>query len=123
MRKVMGILMARGGFVAHTGLTDMRLIEKKAEEGDANCELVIRAFIYHVCRYIGAQFAALSCEADAIVLTGGIAYSKRVVEDVTTCVGKLATVMVYPGEEESEALVAGALRVLRGEEELAPLKM
>lgn len=122
MRGVMGILMAKGGFVAHTGLTDMRLIEKKAAEGDANCDLVIRAFIYHVCRYIGAQFAALGCEADAIVLTGGIAYSKRVVEAVTACVSKLAPVMVYPGEEENTAMVAGVLRVLRGEEELAPIK-
>ena len=83
---------------------------------------MIRAFIYHVCRYIGAQFAALGCEADAIVLTGGIAYSKRVVEAVTACVSKLAPVMVYPGEEENTAMVAGVLRVLRGEEELAPIK-
>lgn len=122
LRGVMNILMAQGGFIAHTGLSDMRLIEKKAEEGDANCELVIQAFIYHVCRYIGAQFAALGCEADAIVLTGGIAYSKRVVEAVTACVGKLAPVMVYPGENEIEAMVVGTLRVLRGEEEITPVK-
>jgi len=121
MRKIMGIIMARGGFAAHTGMTDMRQIEEKAAGGDENCERVIRAFIFQVCRYIGAQFAALGCEADAIVLTGGIAYDKRVVDEVTKCVGKLAPVMAYPGEEEAEAMIAGVLRVLRGEEAIVPV--
>lgn len=116
-REVFDILINKGGFVAHTGLTDMRLIEKKASEGDEKCEMAVRAFIYQVCRFIGAQFAALGCEADAIVLTGGIAYDQRVVDEVTKCVGKLAPVLVYPGEEETAAMVGGALRVLRGEEE------
>ena len=114
--KIMSIMSTNGGFLAHTGMTDMRLIEEKAANGDANCDLIVRAFIYQVCRYIGAQFAALGCEADAIVLTGGIAYDKRVVAEVTNCVGKLAPVMVYPGEDEAGAMVAGVLRVLRGEE-------
>lgn len=122
MKKLKEIQLSQGGFVAHTGMSDMRLIEKKAAEGDDNCELVIKAFIYQVCRYIGAQFAALECEADAIVLTGGVSYSKRITEAITDCVGKLAPVMVYPGEEENEAMVSGVLRVLRGEEELAAIR-
>ncbi len=115
-RDMIALLMARGGFVAHTGLTDLRLIEEKAANGDANCDLVIRAFIYQVNRYIGAQYTVLDCDCDAIVLTGGIAYSERVVQGVRARVGKLAPVLVYPGEEETESMVAGALRVLRGEE-------
>ena len=122
LRDIYEILRSHGGFVAHTGLSDMRLIEKKVDEGDANCDLVFRAFIYQVCRYIGAQYAALDCEADAIVLTGGVAYSKRIVEAVSACVGKLAPVLVYPGEDETEAMITGTLRVLRGEEEVVPVK-
>ena len=63
----------------------------------------------------------LNCNCDGIILTGGIAYSKRVVEAVRGCVGKLAPVLVYPGEEESTAMVAGPLRILRGEEALIEL--
>ena len=114
-KEVMSMLMTGGGFLAHTGYTDLRIIEKKAAEGDANCDLVVRAFIYQVCRYIGAQFTVLGCQADAIVLTGGMAYSDRVVTGVKDCVGKLAPVLVYPGEKENEAMVAGVLSVLRGE--------
>lgn len=121
LRGFKNMMLAQGGFVAHTGMSDLRDIEKKAAEGDANCDLVIRAFIYHICRYIGAQYAALGCEADAIVLTGGVAYSKRVTEAVSACVGKLAPVLVYPGEEENEAMIAGTLRVLRGEEAVIPV--
>lgn len=114
-KDIMSMIMTGGGFLAHTGYTDLRIIEKKAEEGDEHCDLVIRAFIYQVCRYIAAQFAVLNCEADAIVLTGGIAYSDRVVSGIRDCVGKLAPVMVYPGEKENEAMVDGVLSVLRGE--------
>lgn len=118
-KDINSMIMTGGGFLAHTGYTDLRIIEQKAAEGDANCDLVIRAFIYQVNRYIGAQFTVLNCEADAIVLTGGIAYSDRVVNGIKSCVGKLAPVMVYPGEEENKAMVEGVLTVLRGE--IAPI--
>ena len=121
LRGVMDILLSKGGFIAHTGFSDLRLIEQKAAEGDTNCDLAIRAFIYQVCKYIGAQFAALGCEADAIVLTGGVAYSKRVTEAISACVGKLAPVLVYPGENEIEAMAVGTLSVLRGEENVIPV--
>ncbi len=111
----MDLIMTQGGFLAHTGCTDLRIIEQKAADGDAHCDLIIRAFIYQVCRYIGAQFTVLNCQADAIVLTGGIAYSQRVVGGIRDCVGKLAPVLVYPGEKENEAMVDGVLSVLRGE--------
>lgn len=114
-KDMMNLIMTGGGFLAHTGYTDLRIIEQKAAEGDANCDLIIRAFIYQVCRYIGAQFTVLNCQADAIVLTGGMAYSDRVVQGIKDCVGKLAPVLVYPGEKENEAMVDGVLSVLRGE--------
>lgn len=120
-KDLLKIVMATGGFFAHTGLTDFRLIEQKAAEGDEKCDLLIRAFIYQVCRYIGAQYTVLNCNCDGIILTGGIAYSKHVVEGIRRCVGKLAPVLVYPGEEESTAMVTGALRILRGEEALVEL--
>lgn len=116
-KDVMGMLTTGGGFLAHTGYTDLRIIEKQASEGDKNCDLIVRAFIYQVCRYIGAQYTVLNCQADAIVLTGGIAYSDRVVKGIKDSVGRLAPVLVYPGEKENEAMVDGVLSVLRGETE------
>lgn len=116
-KDVMNMIMTGGGFLAHTGYTDLRIIEQKAAEGDANCDLAVRAFIYQVSRYIAAQCAVLCCDVDGIVLTGGMAYSQRVVNGIRERVGKLAPVIAYPGEEENEAMVDGVLSVLRGERE------
>ena len=116
-KDVMNIIQTGGGFLALTGYTDLRIIEQKAAEGDANCDLAVEAYIYQVSRYIAAQCAVLCCDVDGIVLTGGMAYSKRVVEGIRRRIGKLAPVLPYPGEEENEAMVAGVLSVLNGERE------
>ena len=46
-----------------------------------------------------------------------MAHAAYLVEAIIERIGFLAPVVVVPGEEEMEALAAGALRVLRGEEE------
>ena len=61
--------------------------------------------------------AALGIAPDALVITGGLAHSKVLVDWIVERVSFLAKVMVYPGEEEMGALAAGVLRVLRGEEQ------
>ena len=54
---------------------------------------------------------------DAIILTGGIAYSQLTVDKLTESIGWIAPITVYPGEDELLALAQGALRVMTGEEE------
>jgi butyrate kinase len=61
--------------------------------------------------------AVLHGEVDAILLTGGIAHDKELTAKVTEMVKFIAPVTVVPGEFEMEALAAGALRVLTGQEE------
>ena len=55
-------------------------------------------------------------KVDAILLTGGIAYSKYVVNYIKERVEFISQVVVYPGEDELLALAEGGLRVLKGEE-------
>ena len=54
---------------------------------------------------------------DAIVLTGGLAYGKEFVKEISEHINWIADVMIHPGENELQALAEGALRVLRDEEE------
>ena len=54
----------------------------------------------------------------AILLGGGIVHDKRVVDGLTKMCSRIAQIRAYPGEFEMEALAAGALRALRGEEEI-----
>lgn len=117
MDEVIKMLFVKGGFASYTGLTDVRLIEQKAAQGDPDCELAMQAFTYQAAKEIAAQCAVLHCSlVDAIVITGGMAYSERIVSDIKKRVGTIAPVLVFPGEEEGKAMVEGALRVLRGEE-------
>ena len=53
---------------------------------------------------------------DAVILTGGLAYSKMLTDMVIGYLHNLARVVVIPGENEMEALALGGLRLLRGEE-------
>lgn len=58
---------------------------------------------------------ALKGNVDAILLTGGIAHSKRVTDFIANHVDFIAPIYVYPGENELRALAENALAVLKGE--------
>ena len=54
-----------------------------------------------------AELAVLHGKIDAIVLTGGLAYSKILVDEIKERVDWIADVIVHPGEDELEALAEG----------------
>ena len=109
------MLVGRGGLMAHLGINDQLKAEHKAANGDANAKLVIQAMAYNVAKEIGSMLAVLQGEVDAVILTGGIAHSKFIVEYIKEMISPMAKVVVYPGEDEMEALAMSGLRVLRGE--------
>ncbi len=111
------MVRGEGGVMALLGTDDMRLVEERAKNGDEEADLVFRAMAYQVAKEIGAAAAVLEGNVDAILITGGIAYSERMTGLITRYVKAFAPVAVYPGEVESFALASGAYRVLSGEEE------
>lgn len=113
------MMSSKGGFYSYFGTKDAREVEAMAENGNQEANIVLDALAYQVAKEIGAMAAVLAGEVDRIILTGGIAYSKRIVADIVKRVKFIAPVDVVPGEEELESLAFGALRVIRGEEEAA----
>ncbi|MPM10195.1 putative butyrate kinase 2 [bioreactor metagenome] len=109
-------LSSRGGMYDYLGTKDAQEVERRMAAGDEQAALVYRAYVYQIAKEIAMYSAALEGKIDRIVLTGGIANSAYVVEQVTRMVGFLAPIEVIAGEFEMEALALGALRVLRGEE-------
>lgn len=107
----------KGGVVAYLQTNDLKSVIDRKNAGDEKCKLIYDAFIYQVAKEIGAMSTVLEGEVDAILLTGGIAYSPYVVEDLKKAIDWIAPVKIYPGEDELLALAQGALRVLNGEEE------
>ncbi|HCA21978.1 MAG TPA: butyrate kinase [Lachnospiraceae bacterium] len=110
-------IIGNGGFNAYLGTNDAREIMKRIDEGDEKAKLVMNAFIYQLSKNIGAMAAVLKGKVDQIIITGGIAYNKRITDKINEYVGFIAPVTVYAGEDELLALAQGALRVLNGEEE------
>ncbi|OFI06841.1 butyrate kinase 2 [Clostridium acetireducens DSM 10703] len=106
----------KGGVVAYLNTNDFREVEEKAVAGNKDFKLMLDAFVYQIGKEIGKCATALCGKVDAIILTGGIAYSKVVTEKIKEMVSFIAPVVIYPGEDELLALAQGGLRVLKGEE-------
>lgn len=109
-------LVGNGGFNAYLNTNDVRDVLKSMSEGDKEAKKYFDAFIYQVCKDIGAMSTVLEGKVDKIILTGGISYSDVVVEAIKKRVSWIADIKVYPGEDELLALAQGAIRVLSGEE-------
>jgi len=111
-RKVFG----DGGLFAYLGTRDLQEVERQVDAGDAKAALVLEAMIYQIAKEAGAMAAVLEGKVDALLLTGGMAYSQRMVAELTRYLAWIAPIKVYPGEDELQALAEGVFRVLNGEE-------
>src|SRR5690606_21944221 len=95
---------------------DLREVERRIDAGDERARRVYDAMAYQMRKEIGAMAAALGGRPDAILLTGGMARSGRLVDASRGGLTWLAPVHGHPGEDELRALAEGALRVLEGTE-------
>ena len=107
------LVRGQGGLTAYLGTNSAVEVESMIAGGDAKAAAVYEAMAYQIAKEIGAMAAALGGDVDAVVLTGGLARSAMQVGWITQRVKFLGRVIVYPGEDEMEALAAGALRVVR----------
>ncbi|MFD2214099.1 butyrate kinase [Metabacillus endolithicus] len=115
--EMMKKLVGQGGLVGYLGTNDAIKVEKMVESGDQKAALIYSAMAYQIAKEIGSASAVLKGKVDAIVLTGGLAYGKKFVKEISSYIDWIADVLVFPGENELQALAEGALRVLRNEEE------
>ncbi|RDY70786.1 butyrate kinase [Halobacillus trueperi] len=114
--EVMKKLVGQGGLMAYLDTNDAREVEEMVANGDRKAKVVFEAMAYQIAKEIGSMSAVMEGKVDAIALTGGLAYGKAFVEEISKRVHWIADVLVYPGENELEALNEGTLRVLNKEE-------
>ncbi|WP_195941096.1 butyrate kinase [Romboutsia sp. 1001713B170131_170501_G6] len=110
-------IKGNGGLVGYLNTNDGREVESRIEAGDEKAKLVYEAMAYQVSKEIGSCASVLKGNVDAILLTGGIAYSKMFTGMIEERVNFISDVKIYPGEDEMIALAQGGLRVLNKEEE------
>jgi len=142
-QQVLDKIQRKGGLLAYLGTDDIKEIEKRIKNGDKYADLIYNAMIFQIAKEIGSMFVALKGNVTAVIITGGIAYQKRLVNKLKTWIkfmrpalplsqkanSKLALsnfrkggvnvpILVFPGEEEMTALAQGAIRVLLVKEKI-----
>jgi len=106
-----------GGIFAYLGTRDLREVEKRIDAGDREAASIFDAMSYQIGKEAGAIAAVLKGRVDAVLLTGGMAHSERVINQLKGYLEWIAPVTVYPGEDELQALAEGVFRVLNEEEQ------
>lgn len=117
-KQMMDFIRGKGGLVAHLGTSGAREVEKRIADGDDHAKLVYDGMLYSAARAVSGLAAGADGQVDRVILTGGMAHSRYVVDYLTRKVSFIAPVEIMAGEFELEALAAGACRVLEGQEHL-----
>ncbi len=71
LQEVNELLNKKSGMLGLTGYSDLREIQAKANEGDAQCQLALEMNAYRIKKYIGAYCATMN-GLDALIFTAGI---------------------------------------------------
>jgi len=113
--EIRSMVIGEGGMVAYLETNSMIDIESRVEAGDEYAKNLVDAFVYQVAKGIGEMATVLNGKYDAIILTGGIAHSKIIVQQIKERIGFISKIEVYPGEDEMKALALNARLMLTGE--------
>ena len=111
--EMLKMITGKGGLVAYSGTNNVKEIEQNTDNGDA--PEILKAMAYQIAKSIGEMATVLKGEVDAIILTGGVAYSKFVTGEISGYVKFIAPVYIYPGEDEIQALAQNGLMLYRKE--------
>ncbi len=123
------MLTGRGGVAAYLGSKDAEQIDTVIQAylngQDTSVDLdgrksleVMQALSYQISKEICSLSPVVSGQVDAVVLTGGLAHNRRVVEEIRERVAFLAPVMIFPGENELESMAMSVIEALEGREEI-----
>ena len=108
-------IKGKGGLIAYLNTIDGIEIEERIKKGDKKAKEVYQAMAYQISKEIGALATVLKGKVDAIILTGGFAYSDMLINWIKERVSFISEIVVYPGEDEMKALAQGAYYALNGE--------
>src|SRR5699024_9308176 len=110
------VITKEGGFISLAGTQNAQEHEHRELDGDSCAIAIYESMAVQIAKEIGSRAAILKGEAEQIIFTGGLAYSKYLIDLIRPYVSFIAPITVYPGEEEMKALAEGAYRVMSGEE-------
>lgn len=75
------LLQKQSGLLGLTGYSDVREIQNKAAEGNADCQLALAMTAYRIQKYMGSYFATLN-GVDTLIFTAGIGENSSVLREM-----------------------------------------
>lgn len=118
LSEIRALLTGSGGLASLYGSKDFKILEEDHKKGIKEASIIHKALVLQVSQEISRHGATLKGHIDGIVLTGGLANSKMLVEDIKRRVGFLARIIVIPGEREMQSLAENAYAALQGKREI-----
>jgi butyrate kinase len=116
-KEIETLFSKQSGLIAYLGTSDLIEVVDKIEQGDEKARLIFNAMAFQIAKEIGAMTAVLKNKVDGIILTGGMANSRLLLDKIEEYIGTHAKIFEQPGELEMKALAAGAFRVLDNKEQ------
>jgi len=104
--EMLKMITGKGGLVSYLGTNNLEEIEKNLNPEN---QKILDALAYQVSKSIGEMATVLKGQVDAIILTGGLAYSSLITDSIKERVVFIAPVHIFPGEDEMRALAQNAL--------------
>ncbi len=112
-------IQGKGGVNAYLGTNNMKEAVERIEQGDEFAKIIVDALALQIAKDAAAMSTHYVNERiDGILLTGGLSNSEYITDRVVNRLKHIAPIFIYKGERELQSLAAGAIRALKGEEEL-----
>jgi len=112
LEEMQKMLVGKGGLVAYTGTNNLQELE---ENLTPKTKEILEAMAYQIAKQTGEMATVLQGKVDAIILTGGVAYSPLITSEIIKRVSFIAPVHIYPGEDEMKALAYNGLLLWNGQ--------
>ena len=93
-----------GGLVSYLGTNSAEEVSERIAAGEVFAKRVMKAMVYQIAKEIGSLYAVTRNNLDAIIITGGLAYNQDVLQPLLEYLDHLGEIVVFPGEDELEAL-------------------
>lgn len=107
-----------GGLVSYLGTNNAEEVSERINTGEVFAKRVMKAMVYQIAKEIGGLYAVTRNNLDAIIITGGLAYNQDVLLPLLEYLDHLGEIVVYPGEDELEALAYNMYNYLKNPVEL-----
>ncbi len=106
------LLVGKGGLMAYLGTKNGLEVEERIKLGDRSAAALFEAMAYQIAKDIGAMATVLKGTCDAIVLTGALTKSQRLLDMLEPRVAFIGQILVFPDDEEMRALCESARDIL-----------